>query len=87
MQVAISPEKDNMFITVSIREGEIYKIADAKIAGNTIVPLSELQRLVLVQKGQIYNQQRISATQKAIEFRLGCGRVCLCQGRSGAQAR
>jgi len=70
-QVAISPEKDDMFITVSIKEGEVYKIAGANIAGNTIVPLEDLQRLLLVQKGQIYNQQLISSTQKLIENRLG----------------
>jgi outer membrane protein insertion porin family len=71
VQVTISPEKDDMFITVSIHEGEIYKIADAKIAGNTIVPLRDLQALVLVRKGQTYSQQYIAATQKLIENRLG----------------
>jgi outer membrane protein insertion porin family len=70
VQVTIAPEKDDMFITVSVREGEIYKIADANIAGNTIVPLEELQRYVLIHKGEIYNQQLISATQKLIENRL-----------------
>ncbi len=35
------------------------------------MPLAELQRLVLVQKGQIYSQQAISLTQKLIENRLG----------------
>jgi outer membrane protein insertion porin family len=70
-QVTISPQKDDMFITISVHEGDIYKIADAKIAGNTIVPLSDLQRLVLVKKGQIYSQEAVSATQKLIENRLG----------------
>src|SRR5689334_9298202 len=53
-QVTISPDKDDMFITISVKEGDVYKIAGASIAGNTIVPLEDLQRLVLVQKGQIY---------------------------------
>ena len=44
-QVAISPEKDDMFITVNVNEGEIYKIGDVKIAGNMVVPEEELQRL------------------------------------------
>src|SRR6185369_1527568 len=71
VQVTISPEKDDMFITINVHEGEVYRIADTKIAGNTIVPLPELQELVKVQKGQIYSQQRIAATQKQIEDRLG----------------
>jgi outer membrane protein insertion porin family len=70
-QVTISDDKQEMFVTVSIKEGEVYKISDARIAGNTIVPLRELQRRLLVQKGQIYSQQLISATQKLIEQRLG----------------
>ncbi|MEJ0099791.1 MAG: outer membrane protein assembly factor BamA [Pseudomonadota bacterium] len=70
-QVTISPEKDDMFITISVHEGEIYKIADAKIAGNTIVPLAQIQALVLVHKGEVYNQEAISLTQKLIENRLG----------------
>lgn len=70
-QVTIAPDKEDMFITVSIREGEIYKISDSKIAGNTIVPLDQLQRLLLVQKGQIYSQQMIAATQQLLENRLG----------------
>jgi outer membrane protein insertion porin family len=70
-QVTISPDKDDMFITVSVKEGDVYSIADSKIAGNTIVPLEQLQRLLLVQKGQIYSQQIITTTQKLIENRLG----------------
>ncbi len=70
-QVTISPEKDDMFVTISVKEGEIYRISDARIAGNTLVPLSELQSLLLVRKGQIYSQQLISTTQKLIENRLG----------------
>ncbi len=70
-QVTISPEKNDMFITVSVREGDIYRVSDSKIAGNTIVPQRDLEALLLVQKGQIFNQALISATQKLIENRLG----------------
>jgi outer membrane protein insertion porin family len=70
-QVSISPELDDIFITVGISEGDVYRIADVRIAGNTRVPVEELRRLLLVQKGQIYSQQLISATQQLIENRLG----------------
>ncbi len=70
-QVQISDDKTDMFITISIDEGDIYRIADARVAGTTVVPLEELQGLVLVQKGQIYSQQLISGTQQLIETYLG----------------
>jgi outer membrane protein insertion porin family len=70
-QVAISPEKDDMFITISINEGDVYRVSDAKIAGNSVVPQEELERRVLVRKGQIYSQQLVSGTQQLIETYLG----------------
>ena len=70
-QVTIAPEKDDMFVTLAIDEGEIYKISESKIAGNTIVPLAQLNRLLLVQPGQIYSQELIAATQELLENRYG----------------
>jgi outer membrane protein insertion porin family len=70
-QVAISPEKDDMFITVNISEGEVYRISESKIAGNTIVPEADLRRLLIVQPGQIYSQALIATTQELIQNRLG----------------
>lgn len=70
-QVTISPEKDDMFITISISEGDVYRIAEARVAGNTIVPTAQVERMLQVRPGQIYSQQRISLTQQLIEGALG----------------
>ena len=43
-QVAIAPEKDDIFITVNIDEGEVYKISEVKLAGTFVVPKAELER-------------------------------------------
>ncbi|MFM6346613.1 MAG: POTRA domain-containing protein, partial [Dolichospermum sp.] len=32
-QVSITPEKDKIFITIVINEGEVYKISDIKFSG------------------------------------------------------
>ena len=71
VQVAIAPDKNNMFITVNITEGEVYKISSVKLAGNLVVPEAQLNRLVLVQPGQIYSQKAISSSQELIKNRLG----------------
>ena len=71
VQVAIAPDKNNVFITVNITEGMIYKISEVKLAGNLVVPEAQLRRLVLVQPGQIYSQKTISSTQELIKNRLG----------------
>jgi outer membrane protein insertion porin family len=71
VQVAIAPDKNNMFITVNITEGLVYKISEVKLAGNMVVPEAQLRRLILVQPGQIYSQKTISSTQELIKNRLG----------------
>ena len=45
-QVAIAPEKDDIFVTVNVEEGEVFKISEIKLAGNMVVPESELRRLI-----------------------------------------
>ena len=70
-QVQIAPEKDDMFITLSVNEGDVYRISESKLAGNTIVPEAEMRALLLVQPGQIYSQRLIAATQELLQNRLG----------------
>jgi outer membrane protein insertion porin family len=71
VQVAIAPDKKDIFITVNISEGQVYRLGEIKIAGNTIVPEPELRRLLVMQTGQIYSQRNITVTQEAIKNRLG----------------
>ncbi|HEX4051701.1 MAG TPA: outer membrane protein assembly factor BamA [Steroidobacteraceae bacterium] len=71
VQVAISPDKKDIFITVNITEGDLYHLGAVKLAGNLIVPEPDLQRLLLVHPGQIYSQHLISVTEDAIKNRLG----------------
>jgi outer membrane protein insertion porin family len=71
VQVAISPDKSDIFITVNVFEGIIYKLGEIKIAGTTVVPQEQLQALLRVAPGQIYSQKAISATQELIRNRLG----------------
>ena len=71
VQVAIAPDKKDIFITVNISEGEVFRLGEIKLAGNTIVPEPELRRLLLMHTGQIYSQKNITATQEAIKNRLG----------------
>ncbi len=70
-QVAIAPEKDDIFITVNVDEGGVYKVSDVKLAGTFPVPEPELRKLVLVQSGEIYSRKLVTATQELIQNRLG----------------
>jgi outer membrane protein insertion porin family len=70
-QVAIAAEKDDIFITVNLTEGDIFKVTDVKLAGTFVVPKAELEKLVLVHPGQIFNHKLITSTQELIQNRLG----------------
>jgi outer membrane protein insertion porin family len=70
-QVAIGPEQDDIFITVNVKEGEVYRISDVKLAGDLRVPQSELQRLLSMHAGETYSQRLITQSTEAIRARLG----------------
>ena len=70
-QVAISPEKSDIFITVNLKEGDVYRVSEVKLAGNLLVPESELRRLVAVLPGQTFAQRLVTLSNEAIRQRLG----------------
>jgi outer membrane protein insertion porin family len=70
-QVAIAPEKDDIFITVNIDEGAVYRVSEVKLAGTFVVPEAELRKLLLIQPGQIFSRKLITTTQELMQNRMG----------------
>jgi outer membrane protein insertion porin family len=70
-EVQISPEKNDIFITVGVEEGDVFTIGDVKLAGTFVVPEAELRRFLLVQPGQTFSRRLITASQELIQNRLG----------------
>ncbi len=70
-QVAISPDKTGIFVTVNISEGDVYRLSDVKLTGEFVVPKEDIQRLVLAQRGQIFSQGLLTQATELIKYRLG----------------
>ncbi|HQW09890.1 MAG TPA: outer membrane protein assembly factor BamA [Steroidobacteraceae bacterium] len=70
-QVAITPEKDDMFITVNVSEGAVYKVSDVKLAGSFVVPERVLRNFLIVRTGQTFSRKWVTSTQELIQNRLG----------------
>ena len=70
-QVALSPDKQDIFITINLVEGERYRISNVKLAGNLILQEQELNPYVLVKPGQTYSQRTITQSADLIRLRLG----------------
>ena len=50
-QVSIAPEKDDIFVTVNVSEGEVFKLGDVKLAGTFVVPEEELRKFLVAGNG------------------------------------
>ena len=70
-QVAISADKKDMFVTVNIREGEQFRIADVRLGGDLKLPEAELRKLLLVKQGDLFNREQVNETVTALSDRLG----------------
>ena len=70
-QVSISPDKQDVYITVNINEGERYQVSSIKLAGDFAISEEELKKLVLVKPGDVFSRERLNDSTKAIGDRLG----------------
>jgi outer membrane protein insertion porin family len=70
-QVSITPDKEDIYITVNISEGEPFVVTDVRLAGDLPVAGDELGRLITVRPGETYSRERLQATAKSISDRLG----------------
>lgn len=70
-QVSISPDKQDVYITVNVTEGERYQVSSVKLAGDFTISEPELRKLVQVKAGDVFSRERLNESTKAISERLG----------------
>ena len=70
-QVAISPNKKDIFVTIGIHEGDVYRVSDVKLVGDMVIPEVQLRAMVLARPGSIFNQQLLVQSSELMSYRLG----------------
>ena len=70
-QVSVTPDREHVYITINITEGQKYRIANYRISGQTIVPESEIRKLITIKPGDIFSRKKIIDITTAIAGRLG----------------
>ncbi|WP_372966226.1 outer membrane protein assembly factor BamA [Marinobacter sp.] len=70
-QVSISPDKQQVFIAMSLNEGPQYTISDIQLRGNLIVGEEELRKFIPVKEGDVFSRAQMTAISEALSFRLG----------------
>ncbi len=58
-QVSISPDKQDIFITANIREGEVYTVSDVQLTGDLILAEDTLRRLITVEAGETFSRREL----------------------------
>ena len=69
-QVSISPQRDGIFLTINLEEGERYTVSQFVLNGRLIVPEQELLPLVSIAPGKIYSRKAVDNTIEALSDRL-----------------
>lgn len=70
-QVAISPNKKDIAITINISEGERYVVSSIKLEGNYLGKDDEFKSLVVIRPGEAYNADLVTQTTKAFTDYFG----------------
>ena len=70
-QVAISPDKQDISITVNVNEGQSYVVSGVKLEGNYLDRDDEFKSLITIRPGEPYNADKVAETTKAFTDHFG----------------
>jgi outer membrane protein insertion porin family len=70
-QVSISPNKESVYITININEGDIFTVSDIELSGELKIPEAQIRALVLLSEGSTFSQALMTASKEFIARRLG----------------
>jgi len=70
-QVAISPNRQDIYVTITIHEGEMYTISEIKMVGEMVVSEPVMRSMLLTQPGSTFSLQLLTSSAEFMSFRLG----------------
>ncbi|MGB2044898.1 MAG: outer membrane protein assembly factor BamA, partial [Porticoccaceae bacterium] len=70
-QVSISPDKESVYITINIDEGDIYKISAVELSGELKIPENQVRALIMMRKGMTFSQALMTSSSEYITRTLG----------------
>lgn len=70
-QVSISPDKQDIAVTINVSEGDQFVVSKVNLAGNFLEKDDEFRALVAIQVGMPYNADQVALTTKAFNDHFG----------------
>ena len=65
-QVSIGPEKEDIYITANVVEGEVYSVDEVQITGDLVIDEGTLRRLIIVQPAEIFSRRKVEQSVENI---------------------
>jgi outer membrane protein insertion porin family len=65
-QVSISPNKQDIYITANVVEGDVYGVDEVQITGDLVIDEGTLRRLIVVQPGEIFSRKKVEQSVENI---------------------
>lgn len=70
-QVSITPDRETVELTITINEGEQFRVSEISFGGNLLGREQELAELVTLQPGDVFSGSRLADSTARIGDRLG----------------
>ena len=70
-QVAITPDRTGVYITINVTEGQKYALKSVGLSGDIIVPEAEMKPLLLPKESEDFSQKQVTDTEELLTQRLG----------------
>ena len=67
----LSEDKKNIFVEVSVDEGEQFKFGETKFLGDALYTPAELKALQIYKDGDIYSQEKVNAVKQLLLRKYG----------------
>ena len=70
-QVSVTPDREAVYITVNIIEGDKYEVGEVDLSGDIVLPEAQLTPFILIKSGQTFSQAAVTSTEEWLTKRLG----------------
>ncbi|MFZ5755873.1 MAG: outer membrane protein assembly factor BamA [Pseudomonadota bacterium] len=70
-QVSVTPDRRQVFVAISLDEGDKYTVSEVQLAGSLPLEEAQLRPLILVRPQQTFSQQLVTMSSDIMTRRLG----------------
>ena len=70
-QVSLTPDKQDIYITVNVSEGDRYKISSSELTGELVVNKQTMKSQILTKPGMYFSRSLMTSSKKRLENQMG----------------